>query len=252
MKRKYLGLLFVLVLLSTNIVLAQDETTPEVTQEEINQNIKDRLKKVAQEQDSLVSVRKKQAMIGELESLANDTLTIKTKDDIKLASVSAETDYVRNPGNKSADVDDVAIGDWVVAMGFVNGSEVLEARRVLLYSSSPEKLEKKSVFGTISNIDEESLTFSIVSLMGEELLMSVSTSSLINVAVNDEQEEIEFEEISDGQKALAIYEPDEDEESLSLLTLLVLPSQEPEENEEVATESATEEVEETLPPELGL
>jgi len=175
-------ILVALFLAFQGVVIAQEEVEPEVTQEEINQNIKDRLKKVAEEQDSLVGVKRKQAMVGELESLANDTLTIKTKTEIKLASISGQTEYVRNPGSKSVEVEDVAIGDFVIAMGYVNGSEVLEARRVLLYSSAPEEVGKSSAFGNISNIDDENETFTFTTPIGDEINLEISKNSSLFVS----------------------------------------------------------------------
>jgi hypothetical protein len=249
MKNRLIIFLIGFLLLSSGVVFAQEDTQPNVTDEVINQNIKDRLKKVASEQDSLVGTKQKRAVIGQLESLANDTLTIKTKDQIKLASVSAETEYVRNPGGQTVEVEDLAIGDYVIAMGYINGSEVLEARRVLLYSDAPEAVTKKSFFGTITNIDSDEEVLTLISPFSEEISVLVDTTSDFLIPGQNGNDEITFEDLTTGQMVLVIYQPNNQEE-LELLTLLALPNQQPEEEEEVATESANL-PQETVPPELG-
>lgn len=256
MKKFFLWFFSVLVFIAGlvgTMVYAQDEdeAAEPVDPEVINENIKERLKKVAEDQESVVSVRRKLAVMGELQSIANDTLTVKTKDDIKLASVSGETDYVRNPGSNLASVEDVAIGDFIIAMGFTNGSDVLEAKRVVLYDEAPELLNKQSVFGVINNIDYENETFTLTNSVGEAFEFELSSDTRLELAGTDE--EIDFDEIENGQTTALVFSPSEDEaESDNLLLMFVLPVRTEVENEtEEATESAEQEEEEVVPAELG-
>ena len=80
---------------------------------------------------------------------------ITTKDEIKLASTSASTTYIRIPSNAAQKLEDVSIGDYAIAMGYINGSEVLETKRVILQSEAPKATKKTSVAGIISYIESD-------------------------------------------------------------------------------------------------
>lgn len=248
-----------LILSLTGIVLAQDDSTGSavINDEEINQNIKDRIKKVASQSGSLTAIKKKIAFIGTIENIANETLTIKTKDEIKLASTSASTTYVRIPGNATQKLEDISIGDYAIAMGYINGSDVLETKRVILQSEASEVTKKTSVAGIISYIESDEGVIHI--LFGDQktsVEVTINTDLLIQNGA--EQEEIGFSDLQKGQFVSAIYIPIDDPDEFThpkALTILAtsiikeVPSEAP-----IATESAEveEEIEPTNPPELEL
>lgn len=200
-----------LVLILTSTVLAQEDATSSsnITTEELTQNARDRLKKFATQSASLTKQKRKIAFIGSIEKIANDTITLKTSEEIKLASVSASTTYSRQP-NSSSDLEDVMIGDYAVAMGFINGSEVLETKRILLYEIAPQKTKKTSVAGLIKYIDDQENSLIIVA-DGEEIELDLTTKTSIYIQNGVEQDEVEIESLKPGQYVAAIYIPVDDE-----------------------------------------
>ena len=249
-----------LILSLTGRVLAQNDSTGSalINDEEINQSIKDRIKKVATQSGSLIIAKKKIAFIGTIENIANETLTIKTKDEIKLASTSATTTYVRIPGNITQKLEDVSIGDYAIAMGYINGSDVLETKRVILQSEAPKASKKTSVAGIISYIESDEGVIHIL-FKDQKTSVEVTSNTDLLIQTGAEQEEIDFSDLKKGQFVSAIYIPIEDPDEFThpkALTILAtsIIKEVPSEEIPTATESAEakEEIEPTNPPELEL
>ena len=243
---------FVVLTWLASPLMAQEEE-PEATpvpSEEINENIKERLIKVAGEQTGITSQKRKQAVAGDLQSIANDTLTIRTDGQVSLASVSGQTTYVNIDSGDELDLEDLVIGDYVVALGFINGSEVLDTRRVLLYDEKPEPVGKTSFFGNVDSIDEDDETVTLLSPTGETVTVYISTISITETGIGDEVEEVELSDLSLGQTVALVYLTDEDGDHELLSLLAVPPALETMDGLE-ATESGVLEEDEQIPAELG-
>jgi hypothetical protein len=252
-----------LILSLTTVVLAQGESTSSATinDEEINQNIKDRIKKVASQSGSLTAIKKKIAFIGSIQNIANETLTIKTKDEIKLASTSASTTYVRIPGNANQKLADISIGDYAIAMGYINGSDVLETKRVILQSGPPEATKKTSVAGIISYIESDE---GVIHILFEDQVTSVEVTknTTLMIQANAQQNELDFTDLKKGQFVTAIYIPIDDPDEFThpkALTILAtsiikeVPSDNPTATKSAQMEEELKaEIEPTTPPELEL
>lgn len=153
-KRIYLFLITFLILIPFKVIYAQDSATDssdsvrEKVQEKVNQALNTPI-----------------AYIGSVTDLSEKTLQISkytsTKDksgEIQQVSVGDGTVLVNVVGNsKTVKFSDVAIGDFIVAMGYANGNSVLEAKRILI-TQALEPSKRKSVFGTISEIDVKTVT----------------------------------------------------------------------------------------------
>ncbi|MFC1653279.1 hypothetical protein ACFL1M_00330 [Patescibacteria group bacterium] len=259
MKKKIASIIsilsFLLILSLTSAVMAQEESTDsgQINDEEISKSIKERIKKVATKAGSLIIEKRKIALIGSVEKIANDTLTIKTKDEIKLASVSATTVFVRSPGNTNQKLEDVSINDYAIAMGFINGSDVLETKRVLLYSKAPEKTKKTSIAGVISYIDEDEDAVSIISNQ-EEIVLELTSSTDLSIQQGTQVNEIDLSNLELGQYVTTIYIPTNDEYSTPK-ALTILASTIKKDIETIQSEQASESAkieEESIPPELAL
>ncbi|KKP48009.1 MAG: hypothetical protein UR39_C0002G0112 [Candidatus Woesebacteria bacterium GW2011_GWA1_33_30] len=92
--------------------------------------------------------------VGTVTDITAETIQIKDpQGEIKQASTEKDTKYI-NILKKNVEVKstDLAIGDYIVAMGFINGNKVLKTKRILITSPMEEnKFEaKKIVIETIS------------------------------------------------------------------------------------------------------
>lgn len=99
------------------------------------------------------------AYIGTVTDISESTLQIKNEDEeIKQVSTDQETTFVKTIKTSTVvKFQDVAIGDFIIAMGFKNGNDVLEAKRILI-SSPLEVSNRKAVFGQIVEIDKKTVT----------------------------------------------------------------------------------------------
>jgi hypothetical protein len=99
------------------------------------------------------------AYLGTVTDILKETLQLKNlSGEIKQAATDDNTSYVSYVNTKKEiQFSDIAIGDFIVAMGFRNGNGVLKTKRVLV-TSPPLKPERKVVFGQISEVKGKKVT----------------------------------------------------------------------------------------------
>lgn len=82
-------------------------------------------------------------------------MAIQMKDasgEIKQVSVSKDTDFVKvTTETKDATFEDTAIGDFVIAMGYNDGNDVLGAKRVII-TTQPSKTTRMAAIGKVTQI----------------------------------------------------------------------------------------------------
>jgi len=103
--------------------------------------------------------KKPVSYVGTVTDISGETIQIKDlSGEIKQASVEEETTYI-NGLKKNIEVKptDLAIGDYIVAMGFVNGNKVLKTKRILI--SSPLKENKyTTIWGNLEKVTKTKIT----------------------------------------------------------------------------------------------
>jgi hypothetical protein len=118
----------------------QVRTLPTSSPEEGASGTSDIRQKVAQDVANTLSRPK--AYIGTVTDITDSTIQIKTTaSEIKQISVTADgTTVINSTGtvSKTVKVTDIAIGDFIVAMGYINGNSVLAAQRILITDSITE------------------------------------------------------------------------------------------------------------------
>ena len=112
-------------------------------------------------QDVANTINRPKAYIGTVTDITDSTVQIKTTgSEIKQISVSADGTTVMNTKgtvNKQVKTTDLAIGDFIVAMGYINGNSVLAAQRILITDPVTEpKIDVK--LGKVSDISKKSVT----------------------------------------------------------------------------------------------
>ncbi|OGM76591.1 hypothetical protein A2210_01820 [Candidatus Woesebacteria bacterium RIFOXYA1_FULL_40_18] len=122
-------------------------------------------------------LKKPKAFIGTITDISENTLQIKTATgEIKQSSTTPDTVFVNSVKTaKEVKLADLAIGDFVVAMGLKNGNEVLEAKRVLITSPVLEPKIKVSM-GDGSEVTTAKNT--LVFLFGDNKMTKTKTANL--------------------------------------------------------------------------
>lgn len=146
MKKSKLIILTVLwMLLATKSIFAATATTsPTPTSSTIEEQVKRRI-------DDIKNSPK--AYVGTVTDKTQNTLQIRTeKEEIKMVSADPATTIVKKDQDKStpSKYDDVAIGDFIIAIGFRNGNDVLNAKKIII-TSNPTAPKRKIIKAKIAS-----------------------------------------------------------------------------------------------------
>lgn len=141
--------------------------TPTVSEEQVKQSLKDRLKKAvedkSQEAQQVLTSTQRRAVVGTVKDVANNALTITSKNGgaTTLAATTDKTTVVK--GGKALKFEDIGIGDAVIAMGYPGAqNDVLDTRRIVVVDKLTSRNEK-ILLGTASSIKTKtpSLTLTV-------------------------------------------------------------------------------------------
>lgn len=203
---------------SNGQALAQDEA--QVTDEHIQESLKTRLEKALEENPPQAKL--KRAWVGALQSIANNTLTIETREGPKLASVSGETTFVRLPKRTAIEKEDLAIGEHTIAMGTLNGNKVLSTTRVLSYESPPLPSDRQALFATAVRFDAQNHTLTYTTASGAAAAASLTDETIVTVTHESALREATPQDIVEGSRAILLLKTTQEEGEPPQLTLLRL------------------------------
>ena len=153
-------------------------------------------------QDSLNSPK---AYLGTITDISESTLQIKADlGEIQQVSVDEEKSTIVNVGktNKEIKFADLAIGDYIIAMGFKNGNNILEAKRVLV-TTAPEEQKRRAVFGEVKTIDTDEETMTI-SQADNDVNVVLVKSVEISKLEDEETNSIDFSDIEEKNLIIAV------------------------------------------------
>lgn len=133
--------------------------TPKVKEDQATKSATDEVReKVRQKIENLV--KKPRAVVGTLSEVTDSTLQVTNKAGKEdMVATTKDTQYVRVAGSKRTNIkfEDLVIGDFIVAMGYRNGNNILEARRVIAYDKSP-LIQRRAVYGVVGENQKGVLT----------------------------------------------------------------------------------------------
>ena len=129
---------------------------------EIIESAQERLKKAVQEKADearkVLDAKNRIAMIGKIKDITSSAITIQLKSgSTGMAAITDQTVIMRN--GKIAKPNEMAIGDFTIAMGYVNDS--FNAKRVIAQTDEPKSRGAKIIFGKVTKINPGKNTFSI-------------------------------------------------------------------------------------------
>ncbi len=146
-------LAFFLLTINPKLNLAQESSPSGDT---IRERVKEKIES---------TLNKPKAFLGTITDKTENTLQIKnTKGEIQFISIDADkTKFILiSKTNKILKFDDIAIGDFVIAMGYIskggtsknNGNTVLEAKRILI-TEQIIPTTRKIIFGNVTKIEKK-------------------------------------------------------------------------------------------------
>lgn len=188
-----IAVLFVTAALVVLPTLAQDEATDEA--DTVREKVKQKVEYVR---------KNPKAYIGAVTDKTEDTIQIKSDSgEILQVSVNEETSFVKlGKVPTRVKFTDLAIGDFIVAMGFRDTSGVLSGKRILL--TSPATFAPRQIaMGEVTSVKKGAISLQD-KLKGEELLIEPAKNNLVTLAADNKVAKINFSEIHQGDRIIAV------------------------------------------------
>jgi hypothetical protein len=207
MQKKLFSAIFIIFLL----VLAPSSLAQNQATEEAN-SIRE---KVREKLDKARNLPK--AYLGTVTDITEDTIQINNRqDEIQQISVDIEeTTFIKIAKTTTKiKLEDIGIGDFVVAMGFENGNKILEAKRIL--STAPIKSStRKAVLGKIKNIKNKTV------------ILSTTEQNEVTLSFPRRWKGPEISELDEGVSVIAVGEFKDNEITVRTIKIVSSPKPSP-------------------------
>ncbi len=167
------------------------------------------------------ALNKPKAYLGTVTDIADSTIQIKTSESqIKQISTDIIATTVVKTGtvNKTVKLADIAIGDFIVAMGYVNSSSVLSAQRILISSPVTEP-KVEAVLAKVTTVSKK-VIMAEDPKDGQSTTITPSTKTNIETYDKGKLTSIKIAGIAQGD--LIIYITDSSTETPTIRSIFVI------------------------------
>lgn len=192
--------------------LAQEGTTPGET---VRDRVRERVELLA---------RRPRAYVGEIVDLPDSIIEIETRSgQMRQAKTDEETVFIQVKAGVSSNItfEDLAVADWVIAMGYLGDNNVLEARRVITTGTSP-LIERRAVYGVVEEADDGTFTIKHPKT-GETWIVETSATTRVTSKEDTEIVEADVEDIGVGDRIIAAGTPSEEEDTIEARLVHIIP-----------------------------
>ncbi len=179
------------LVLPTNTLLAQTSTDSSSIRQKVQEKVEEVLKNP-------------KAYMGQVTDVSETTIQIKPEVGV-VKQISIDENIVTtinavSSTPRTVSINDIAIGDFVVAMGYKDGNEILDARRILI-STSPAKPARKSYSGVVSAKTGNTGKFRTVK-DNQEIAFGLNQQTRILKIVDEETETATSSELKEGDRII--------------------------------------------------
>jgi hypothetical protein len=198
------------------IVYSTEFAQPDAEETEVTQSSDSIRQKVQEKVDQ--ALNSPTAYMGTVTDISEGSIQLKSADDSIAQISSKETPTVIKDGTspKTVKLTDIAIGDYIVAMGYRNGNHVLTAKRILI-SSQPGEIGKKVFYGNIASVAKAGL--SLETKQGDVELAAPSTAIIYKVA-GDKFTKIKLATLEEGNLVIAVSDTSANKNSARTVFLI--------------------------------
>lgn len=221
------NLLLVIGLVVNSPVVWGQSPTLEATSPAVQQ-IREKVKEIVREKIEEVKKGQIRAFVGEISQISNLNITITNPRGEKQVRVSEETKII-GKGRKEIKLEDLEIGNFILAMGYLGDNSVLEARRIVV-AEKPKLPARAVAFGKVTDIsttgekiltvknEKKGITYTVV----------VTDKTIITKKGETKIEKVNFSAIEKGDRVVAIGTPTENETKLITAKIIhVIPAPTP-------------------------
>lgn len=170
-------------------------------------------------------VKKPRAVVGTLSEVTDSTLQVTNRAGRQdMVATTKDTRYVRAAANKRSDVkfEDLVIGDFIVAMGYKNGNNILEARRVIAYGKSPIA-QRRAVYGIVRENTKGALTVEHPKTK-EVWTITADKKTVVTKKTDGKMQEVDIKDVQVGNRVTSagILDPKK-EKTLAARRIHIIP-----------------------------
>ncbi|HJX59502.1 hypothetical protein A2V61_03035 [Candidatus Woesebacteria bacterium RBG_19FT_COMBO_47_8] len=181
---------------SVNIIysteFAKPQSTPEPTTEASTDSIRQKVQEKVNE-----ALNSPTAYLGTVTDIAESSIQLKSASgEIQQVGTENSPTVIKDGKTpKAVKLTDIAIGDYIIAMGYKNGNHVISAQRILITTpASPSN--RTAIEGAITDTGKNSL--SIETLGKESLSATVDANTIVYRLEQDKFTKIKFSSLGEG------------------------------------------------------
>ncbi len=169
MKKIFFSFSFAAILFSISVAsptYAQDASPAPAASssgDQTKQGLMDHISKIMEQRREQVKGvmdklgQQKRGFIAEVKGVMGTNLTVSNPKGTQILTITSNIIIVKE--NKKATIDDIAIGDWVIVMGYTDAQGNFSARRIIVSSQPLQPTLPDTVVGTLQTINRISAVF---------------------------------------------------------------------------------------------
>lgn len=209
----------------------QQNLTPTVDPE-IKQKVEQRIQDVLTAKDD-----QKRAFVGEITGI-NSVVEIETNQGTKQVKIDEKETAIIGLKRENLKAADLEINQYVIAMGYLDNNEVLEAKRVVI-TTKPETNSQSVVFGQVADKSSDGENILTLKHLKENKTydVEVTKKTILAKKVDGKIEEIEFDEVETRNLLVVIGEKEDGNGFITAKTIRVVSPQTAPDQKENQSES---------------
>ena len=219
-----LSLLLAALAFSSPSVLAV-ESTPSASPDIVTENLKERLIETINQVSGNTEAKRSVGYIGKVKDIVQNTIVVEDKAGKINVLVSADSEIVRSPGNTKIKLENVNIGDGIIAIGRpAEEDSELNGQRIIVSSQEFTPPKKTSGLAKITKLTSSSLT---LSPLGSDTPIVLDLS--VKTAYKNSESALELDDLSVGDTVIYSALVDtQDPTDLTATVLMQIKSEAPE------------------------
>jgi hypothetical protein len=186
--------------------------TPQATSPAVQQ-LREKVKEIVREKIEEVKMGQKRAFFGEISKISGSVITITNPRGERQIKVSEDTKII-SKGRKEIKLENLKIGNFIIAMGYLGNNNVLEAKRIVV-AEKPKLPAREVAFGKVTDISTEEKILTVKNEKKDITYTVVVTEKTIITKKGEIRiERVNFSAIEKGNRVVAIGTPSENETKL--------------------------------------
>lgn len=211
----------------------EEATAPAERVQEIRQKAQERIM-------ALRGAAKKRAYWGKLAEITNSTLVLENSRGERRVKTDEDTKFFL--GKAAIKFEDLEIDNFIIAMGYLDESGTLLAKRIISLKTPPKPaIKRHAVYGKVTDISADEKILAVTHPKKEVTYeVQVTSKTIITKKVEGKMKKVVFADIEMGDRVVAIGTKEEENETITARIIHVIPGKA--EGLEKETPTPTEEV----------